>query len=174
MADIWFFHRWTFWCDALVGVFALASIVAHREFVGFGWRAFAEAVRAWRAVFVACAIAVAVGCVVMGHPAALFARGLIYFVWCVVQQILLQLVIYRRVRRSWIAALLFALVHWPNPVLVPATFAWGFIATRLFDRHPSIFALAMMQVLLSSLSIWIAPAGWSHQYRVGPGYRHAS
>jgi hypothetical protein len=178
LIDIWFLHSRTWWGDALPGVFALASFAAHRELLGLGIRELQEAWRAWRIILVISAAAVIAGLLLKAHPLNLLFRGAVYFTWCVLQQLLLQNMIYRRVRSAlgatWSAAVLsgalFAAAHVPNPVLVPATLVWGTIATRLFERHPSIIAIALLQTLLSSLLIWLTPVAWNHQFRVGPGY----
>lgn len=162
----------------MVAVLVVASLAVHREPLGFAMRAFRGTMRDWGGVIVLCAGAVLLGCVLSERPMYLLFRGCLYFVWCVVQQVLLQKIIYGRIRVSmgagWaaslLAGLLFAVVHFPNPVLMPATFVWGTLSTRLFERHPSIVALALFQTLLSSLLIWATPVAWNHQFRVGPGY----
>ena len=119
-----------------------------------------------------------VGCLLKGDPLKLLFRGAVYFAWCVVQQLLLQNMIYRRVRSALgatpgaalLSGVLFAAAHLPNPVLVPATLVWGTIAARLFEWRPSIIAIALLQTLLSSLLFWLTPVAWHHQFRVGPGY----
>lgn len=178
LLDIWVLHSRTWWGDALPGIFALVSLLLHREPLGLGMREFIEALIAWRFVFAGCAAVVIAGCFLTAHPLYLLYRGGAYFLWCVLQQMLLQSMIYRRIRivlgASWSASLLsgmlFAAAHIPNPVLVPATFFWGTMATRLFERRPTILAIALLQTLLSSLLIWLTPPGLHHQFRVGPGY----
>jgi len=178
LIDIWFLHSRTWWGDVLPGMFALLSFAAHRESLGFGIRQLGPALRAWRIVLLLSAVAVVVGLLFKSHPLDLLFRGVVYFAWCVVQQLLLQNMIYRRVRSALgatgsaalLSGVLFAAAHVPNPVLVPATLVWGTIATRLFERRPSIIAIALLQTLLSSLLIWLTPVAWNHQFRVGPGY----
>lgn len=178
LIDIWFLHSRTWWGDALPGVFALISFAAHRELLGFGLRDLEEALRAWRMMVLISAAAVFVGLLFKSHPLNLLLRGIVYFAWCVVQQLLLQNMIYRRIRSglgatrsaAFLGGVLFAAAHLPNPVLVPATLIWGTISTRLFERRPSIIAIALLQTLLSSLLIWLTPVAWNHQFRVGPGY----
>jgi hypothetical protein len=178
LIDIWFLHSRTWWGDALPGGFAVVSFAAHREFPVLGIRELAEALRAWRIVLLIGTIAVIGGLLFKSHPLNLLFRGAVYFAWCVVQQLLLQNMIYRRIRSTLgatmkaalLSGVLFAAAHVPNPVLVPATLVWGTIAARLFERHPSIIAIALLQTLFSSLLIWLTPVAWNHQFRVGPGY----
>ena len=177
LIDVWSVHSRIFW-SSVCGVFALVSLLAHRDSLGLSMPEFGAAVRAWRVPLTISAAAVAAGLLLKEHPLNLLLRGLVYFVWCIVQQILLQHLVYRRLRvvlgATWTASLLagvlFTVVHIPNPVLVPATFVWGTLATRLFEHRPSILAIALLQALLSSLLIWLTPAAWNHQFRVGPGY----
>jgi hypothetical protein len=178
LIDIWFLHSRTWWGDALVGVFALVSFAAHRESLGVGIRELVTALRAWRVVLLISAAAVVVGLLFASHPLDLLYRGVVYFAWCVLQQLLLQNMIYRRVRSALgptgkaalLSGVLFAAAHLPNPVLAPATLVWGTVSTRLFERRQSIIAIALLQTLLSSLLIWVTPVAWHHQFRVGPGY----
>jgi hypothetical protein len=178
LIDIWFLHARSWWGDALPMAFAVVSFVVHREFPVVGWGELGKALRAWWIVLLIGTTAVIVGLLFKSHPLTLLFRGIVYFAWCVVQQLLLQNMIYRRVRgargttakAALLTGVLFAAAHIPNPVLVPATLVWGTIAARLFERRPSIIAIALLQTLLSSLLLWLTPVAWNHQFRVGPGY----
>ena len=105
-------------------------------------------------------------------------HALRYFAWCVVQQAVYQSIVFRNVRsavgRTAVAAAisgaLFALVHMPNPVLVPATFIWGICASLLFCACPSVIALGGVQLLLSAVGVAIFPVTLHHAFRIGPGY----
>ena len=85
---------------------------------------------------------------------------------------------YRRLRdglgASWktsgIAGAMFAAAHIPNPILVPATFLWGTVSTRLFEARPSVPVLGLTQALLSAMLYVITPVALNGQFRVGPGY----
>jgi hypothetical protein len=183
LIDIWFLRIRSAWWDALPAIFAIVSSIAHRETsrsLGLSVRELWGALRAWRAALLVGAVAAIAGCFLMGRPLYLLYRGGLYFLWCVLQQFLLQNMIYRRLRdaagASWIACViagvLFGVTHVPNPVLVPATLAWGAVSARMFEHRPSIVALALLQTLLSALLLWLTPADLSHQFRVGPGYWH--
>ena len=77
-------------------------------------------------------------------------------------------------RSRWVAGLaagvIFAALHWPNPVLVPLTFIAGTAMAAMFDRVRNILPLAAGQALLGSLVWWAFPVAWHHMLRVGPGY----
>lgn len=178
LGDIWFLHWRTWWGDALVGLFAAISFAAHRELCGLGIQELRDALRAWRVVLAISAAAVIAGLFLKTHPLNLLARGGVYFAWCVLQQLLFENMIYRRIRgalgatvsAALLSGALFGAVHAPNPVLLPATLVWGTAAALLFERHPSVIAIALLQTLFSSLLIWLTPVAWNHQFRVGPGY----
>ena len=101
-----------------------------------------------------------------------------YFAFCVLQQVALNSLLHNRmlalVRNEWAAAgltgAIFAACHWPNPVLVPLTFAGGAVMAWLFGRSRNILPLAVGQALLGSLAWWAFPIAWHHHLRVGPGY----
>jgi membrane protease YdiL (CAAX protease family) len=101
-----------------------------------------------------------------------------YFAFCLLQQVALNSLLSNRLEfltgKRWLAALLaggiFAACHWPNPVLVPITFAGGSVMAWLFLRERNIIPLAVMQALLGTLAWWSFPLAWHHHLRVGPGY----
>jgi len=101
-----------------------------------------------------------------------------YFAFCLLQQVALNSLISNRLEfltgNRWLAALLagaiFAACHWPNPVLVPLTFAGGSVMAWLFLRDRNIIPLAVIQMLLGTIAWWSFPLSWHHHLRVGPGY----
>src|SRR6266849_5337950 len=101
-----------------------------------------------------------------------------YFSFCLLQQVALNSYLMDRflsaVERPWIAALfssiVFAALHWPNPVLVPLTLVGGFAMCWLFARERNILPLTLGQAVLGGLAWWAFPIAWHHSMRVGPGY----
>jgi hypothetical protein len=183
LVDIWFLHWRSPFGDLLPACFIIFSLIRHKETLeslGLRLEQSWPALYAWRFALLPCAAAVLVGCFVSGRPWYLLFRGSMYFIWCVLQQVLLNNLIYRRLRDdvgpTWgtcaVAGALFAVAHVPNPVLVPATLAWGTVATRLFERRRSVIALGLLQTLLSALLLWMTPLDVNQQFRVGPGYWH--
>ena len=69
-----------------------------------------------------------------------------------------------------IAGVIFAALHWPNPVLVPLTLVGGFAMSWLFARERNILPLAFGQAVLGALIWWAFPNSWHHGMRVGPGF----
>jgi hypothetical protein len=107
-----------------------------------------------------------------------FGRLWAYFAFCLLQQIALNSLLMNRLvsllRVRWVASfaagVIFAALHWPNPVLVPLTFIAGTAMAAMFDRVRNILPLAAGQALLGSLVWWAFPVAWHHMLRVGPGY----
>lgn len=101
-----------------------------------------------------------------------------YFAFCVLQQVALNSYLNNRVlsfvANPWTSSLLtgvlFAICHWPNPVLVPLTLVGGSVMAWLFARQRNIIPLAILQALLGTLAWWSFPVNWHHHLRVGPGY----
>jgi Type II CAAX prenyl endopeptidase Rce1-like len=101
-----------------------------------------------------------------------------YFGFCIFQQIVLNSLVANRLlelcSRLWMAAVIagviFAVAHWPNPVLVPLTFVGGAAMAWLFARERNILPLAVGQMILSLLIWWAFPLSLHHGLRVGPGY----
>ncbi len=169
---------WAVWL-LLIGV--AVSFRLHAETIrsaGFEPRAFRMAMRDWKIwILLAAVFALVLG----GRriwTAPILYRGLLYLSWCVAQQLVYQTMVYNRLRAgfgpswtAWVfAGVLFAVVHLPNPVLVPATLIWGAISSRLFERHRSVFALGLLQFLLSSVLLFLTPLEWHRNFRVGASY----
>src|ERR1700676_831828 len=165
----------------------VASFLAHRDTPKtLGWRAdnLGPATRQAAVVFgvfivALCGVGLYLGAL---HrlPAHLIGphRFVGYFSFCLLQQIALNSYLMNRfltaVERPWIATLfssvIFAVVHWPNPVLVPLTFVGGFAMCWLFARERNILPLTLGQAVLGALTWWAFPIAWHHSMRVGPGY----
>jgi len=137
-------------------------------------------------VFLPCALAIAVvGPLVGGEHHALQhvllpSRLFGYMAFCLLQQVGLSSLVTTRLlaatdspmRTSFIAGLLFALLHWPNPVLVPLTFVGGALMAWLFWKERNILSLTVWQAVLGTLVWWAFPVAWHHAMRVGPGFYH--
>jgi hypothetical protein len=101
-----------------------------------------------------------------------------YFAFCLLQQVSVNSYLMNRflsaVERPVVAAALssviFASLHWPNPVLIPVTLIGGFGMCLLFARERNILPLTLGQAILGGLVWWAFPIAWHHSMRVGPGY----
>jgi len=168
-------------------VWLVVSFAMHRDTPKtLGWRAdnLWPATRRAAIVFGAFIVALCVAGLSLGAlhrlPAHLIEghRFVGYFSFCLLQQIALNSYLMNRflsaVERPWIAALLssmiFAALHWPNPVLVPLTLLGGFAMCWLFARGRNILPLTLGQAVLGALTWWAFPIAWHHSMRVGPGY----
>lgn len=109
---------------------------------------------------------------------AIFGFPVWGFAWGLVQQSVLQGFINRRAQvvfgagwRSVLAvALVFALLHLPNPWLTVATFLGGLIWAYAYQRAPNLFALALSHVLMTWVLISTIPTDALHGLRVGFKY----
>jgi hypothetical protein len=103
-----------------------------------------------------------------------------YAAFCFLQQVGLNSYLTNRLlvatespaRSSFLAAAIFAALHWPNPVLVPLTFLGGAVMSWLFARERNILPLTIGQAILGTLVWWAFPSAWHHAMRVGPGFYH--
>jgi predicted ferric reductase len=185
---LWFIWRLQFaarWAWMIFVVWLLASFVLHGDTPQtLGWRAD----NLWPATKQAVAVLgpIAVALVTIGfllgarlHLApSLLALLWSYFAFCLLQQVALNSLLHNRmlslVQNEWLAAgltgTIFAACHWPNPVLVPLTFAGGAATAWLFGRVRNVIPLAIGQAVLGLLVGWAFPMAWHHHMRVGPGY----
>jgi hypothetical protein len=182
IAYIWLRPLWWSWSLLIPLALVAVSFVWHSETaesLGLGLRAFLSAVAAWRWWLASCAASlIALVWIETTTSLHVIYRWCGYACWCVLQQLLFQNMTYRRLRdglgASWstssIAGALFAATHIPNPILVPATFLWGTVSTRLFEKRPSVPVLGVTQALLSAMLYVVTPVALNGQFRVGPGY----
>ena len=148
------------------------------EALGLGWNGLVVSLGAWRALWIVCTLLfIALGYRFVFRWSAL-ERGLVYFAWSAAQQVVYQSMTYMPLRQqlrkavlaAGLAGLAFALVHAPNPVLLPATLVWGIVSSLLFERCRSVWGLALMQVMLSSTLLWVTPPDLHRNFRIGPYY----
>jgi membrane protease YdiL (CAAX protease family) len=98
--------------------------------------------------------------------------------WGLVQQYVLQAFINRRAQEIFGAgwrsilpvALLFALLHLPNPWLCAATFLGGLVWAYTYQRAPNLFALALSHAVMTWLLVSTIPPDALHGLRVGYKY----
>jgi len=187
---LWFIWRLQFtarWTWVFFVVWLVASFALHRDTPKtIGWRAdnLAPAARQAFLIFgVMAAVLLVVG-FALGMPSAALPRLFewrrtgSYFAFCVLQQVALNSLLHNRmlslVSNEWTAAALtgvmFAIIHAPNPVLMPATLIAGVATAWLFGRERNIIPLAIGQAILGVLVLWAFPLAWHHHLRVGPGF----
>ncbi len=170
-------------------VWLLASFTLHKDAPqSLGWRAdnFWGAAKRASAVLLPCALAIAVTGLFLGGAHHSFRHVLLpnrffgYLFFCLLQQIGLNSLVTNRllaaidspVRVCLIAGALFALLHWPNPVLVPLTLIGGALMSWVFAKERNILSLTVWQTILGTLVWWAFPIAWHHSMRVGPGFYH--
>lgn len=98
--------------------------------------------------------------------------------WGLMQQYVLQGFVNRRAQilygRGWrsvlLVALVFALLHLPNPWLTVATLSGGLIWAYVYQRAPNLIALALSHALMSMLLACSLPASTINSLRVGIKY----
>lgn len=109
---------------------------------------------------------------------SLFGVPALSLLWGPLQQYALQGFINRRAqvvwgrgRRSILAvALVFALLHLPNPWLLFATFAGGLLWAYVYQRVPNLLALGLSHALMTWVLISSVPPAALHNLRVGFKY----
>src|SRR6202166_2427542 len=103
-----------------------------------------------------------------------------YLVWSLLQQFMLQdyfllrllpLMPGKAAAAVSAAAILFASVHIPNPVLMLGTLLWGMAACILFLRYRDLYSLGVAHCLLGICIAVTVPAHIHHGMHVGLGYR---
>jgi CAAX prenyl protease-like protein len=170
-------------------VWLVASFVLNKDTPrSLGWRAdnLWSATKLSTKVLLPCAFAVILIGLFLGGghrsilPLLVPKRFFGYMAFCLLQQVGLNSLVTNRivaakgspVRASLVVGLLFALLHLPNPVLVPVTAIGGFLISWLFAKERNILPLAVWQGILGTLVWWAFPVAWHHAMRVGPGFYH--
>jgi membrane protease YdiL (CAAX protease family) len=98
--------------------------------------------------------------------------------WALVQQYVLQGFINRRAqlmfgpgwRSVLLVAVVFAVLHLPNPWLTVITFAGGALLAAVYQRAPNLPALALAHFLISLMMVWLLPSGLLKSLRIGFKY----
>lgn len=113
-----------------------------------------------------------------GGPSQFFENYGVYTVWAFVQQFLLQTIFLSRLLRlvpntklaAFLAALIFALAHLPNPILTPVTLVLGLASCLAFLHYRNLYSLALAHAILGiSIAVSI-PGPVDHNMRVGLSY----
>lgn len=186
---IWQLQPSLWWSWIVFPVWLVASFLLHRDTPNsLGWRAdnLWSATRLSATVLLPCIVGVALVGFILGGSHRSIVHLLVprhffgYMAFCLMQQVGLNSLVTNRilsamdrpVQASLLAATLFALLHWPNPVLVPLTFVGGFLMSWLFAKDRNILSLAVWQSILGTLVWWAFPVEWHHAMRVGPGFYH--
>ncbi len=172
------------WALAGLAWIVAATVMSHRpaQSLGITWRGLRQS--AW---VIAAAIMVS-GLLFLTawlqgtlHPLAGAHKSLwhawLYAVWALVQEFILQSFLYVRLEavlsKGWAlpaTALLFAVAHIPNPILIPASLVLALILTSLFARYRNVYTLAAAHAILGlALSVTL-PQALLHNMRVGAAY----
>ncbi len=98
--------------------------------------------------------------------------------WGLMQQYALQAFVNRRAQMIWgsglrsvlFVALMFAVLHLPNPLLTVATFGAGILWAAVYQRAPNVLALALSHGLMTWVLVSTLPASALNNLRVGFKY----
>lgn len=169
---------------ATLGLFVLISSPKVRD-LGMGSKGLLNACRAIPVALLFSGLAIAIASF-LGTLRGLYGElpvsghALFYTIWAFEQQFILNSFFYKRfesllgnnTEAMVVTALLFSLVHLPNPVLVPATFLGGLFFVSLFRRWRNIYPLGIAHAIMGLTLAITFPDSWIRHMKVGIGYFH--
>jgi len=176
--------RW--YVAGLVAV-VLSILVSHPQIraLGIGLEGMRGAAWVIPLAAVLCSIFILIS-VYLGTFSLLYGRqpvywhSIFYAIWALEQQFILNSLFYKRFEHLLgnttqavvVTALLFSLVHLPNPVLVPATFIGGLLFVEAFRRWRNIYPLAIAHAIFGLTLAMTFPDHWIRHMRVGISFLH--
>ncbi len=106
---------------------------------------------------------------------SLFGMPVLGLLWGLVQQYVLQGFVNRRAQIVWgrgalsvlVVALMFAVLHFPNPALTLVTFAGALLWAVVYQRVPNLLALGLSHSLMTWVLISTVPTSALNGLRVG-------
>ena len=163
----------------LIIALTIAHDWRHHEW-GFEWRAL------WPGLVRALAVTLVLGLVILAIGASIgtlhdrrdFLGSLAPLIpWGGAQQWVLQTVVLREAQRATsrkagivVAALLFGVIHLPNPFLSSVTAATALLWCWLYDRYPNIIPLALSHALGTLAVRYAFDDDITGRLRIGAGY----
>ncbi len=176
------------WLGVVILGFVAGTHFLHGEgarWIGFGWsefrRAFASVIP-WAVVIVLALLGMGVFFGTLRKISALEAVDgvLAYIAWGLCQQYLLNGYFVNRflehsgVERNrfapLVAAILFSIAHLPNWFLMLVALAGGYVCTRVYLRHRSLYVLGLAHGLVAFCLFLTVPDAISEHFFVGPRY----
>lgn len=103
---------------------------------------------------------------------------LLYFPWSLLQQLWLNgyflnrftLALKNEKTAIFLSGFAFGIVHFPNPVLLVATFFGGLVSAYFFQRNKNLYLLALFHAILAVSLKYFLPDAWHHNLKIGPGF----
>lgn len=100
------------------------------------------------------------------------------FGWGFLQQYVLQSFMNRRAQIIWsrgkasvlLTALIFSLLHFPNPWLMVVTFVGGVVWAFVYQKQPNLFALALSHGIMTWVLVSALPPSALNHLRIGLKY----
>lgn len=100
------------------------------------------------------------------------------FGWGLLQQYVLQSFMNRRAQIVWgrgtvsvlVTALIFSILHFPNPWLMVVTFVGGVVWAFVYQRQPNLFALALSHGVMTWVLVSALPPSTLNHLRIGLKY----
>jgi len=113
-----------------------------------------------------------------GTPASFVEHSVAYVVWACNQQFVIQIFFLARLLRvmadstlaAATAALLFAVAHFPSPILMAVSLVCGMAASLFFLRYRRLYPLAAAHAILGISIAVCVPAAVDHNMYVGLAY----
>lgn len=167
----------------ILGLVSLSSIFHKKTLkaIGLRWDNLVDSLKTVGTFTLVCILIVVICGVLFGSlefNSRFVPDFLFYLVWAFLQQYTFQTffnlrfseIFEKRIASVLASAMVFSAIHFPNPFLMPVTFAVGFFWFLSYLENPNLFVIVFSHALLGTMVRYTLPSFITYNMKVGIFY----